>query len=64
MISYDCNLSKNSDLKVGIFSFNGLSTDTKPTGNYDGAVIRNGSTFMEMDKKKLYFYDEDGGEWV
>ena len=36
----------------------GLSTDTKPTEN-----IRNGSTFVEMDTKKLYAFDEENGEW-
>lgn len=38
--------------------FVGLSTDTKPTEN-----VRNGSTFVEMDTKKLYAYDEENAEW-
>lgn len=36
----------------------GLSTDEKPTTN-----IANGSTFIEMDAGKLYFYDAANGTW-
>jgi len=36
-----------------------LSTDTKPTNG-----IENGSQLVEMDTGKLYFFDEDGGDWV
>ena len=46
------------------FSFKGLSTDTKPVETYKGSPIANGSTFMEIDTKKLYFYDADGKQWV
>lgn len=43
--------------------FNGLSTDEKPTVSYEGALIANGSTFMELDTHKVAFYDEEGEEW-
>ena len=43
--------------------FNGLSTDTKPTGSYEGSEIANGSTFMELDTHKVAFYDEEGEAW-
>lgn len=46
------------------YDFYGLSTDEKPTETYEGASIINGSTFMEMDTKTLYFYDEAGKRWV
>lgn len=36
----------------------GLSTDAKPTTG-----IANGSTFIEMDTSKLYFFDEASGTW-
>lgn len=36
----------------------GLSTDEKPTE----AV--NGSCFLEMDTSKIYFFDEEHGEWL
>ena len=35
-----------------------LSTDTKPTEN-----IMNGSTCIEMDTGKIYFFDEAGATW-
>jgi hypothetical protein len=38
----------------------GLSTDTKPTG----ATIATGSTFMEVDTGKVYFYNESNQTWV
>lgn len=36
----------------------GLSTDTKPTTG-----VMNGSSFVEMDTGKLYFFDAAGSEW-
>lgn len=35
-----------------------LSTDTKPTSG-----IANGSTCVEMDTSKLYFFDEANSVW-
>lgn len=46
------------------FDFSGLSTDTKPIGEYEGLKIGNGSTFMEIDTKTLYYYDEENSRWV
>lgn len=50
------------------FPFSGLSTDTKPTVtyHYGGAEmpIANASSFMEIDTKKLFFYDEEHETWV
>ena len=46
------------------FKFKGLSSDTKPAVTYEGKKIYNGSTFMEMNTKKLYYYDEDNSTWV
>lgn len=45
------------------YDFNGLSTDTKPT-IADYPDMKNGSTFMEMDTKKLFFYDAENDDWV
>lgn len=36
----------------------GLSTDTKPTEN-----IGNGTIFIEIDTKIIYFYDEQNQTW-
>ena len=40
----------------------GLSTDTKPT-QIKGATIENGSTFIEIDTGKIFFYDLDHQQW-
>ena len=45
------------------YDFSGLSTDTKPT-IADYPNMRNGSSFLEMDTKKIYFYDADNDAWV
>lgn len=36
----------------------GLHDDTKP------ADAINGACFIEMDAPKLYFYDQESGEWL
>ncbi len=50
--------------------FCGLSTDTKPTSQADMRtlgigypVLRNGSTFIEIDTGKLYFFDAANATW-
>lgn len=45
-------------------SLKGKSTDTKPTGSFEGLPLTNGSTFFEMDTQEVYFYDEDGSDWL
>ena len=40
----------------------GLSTDTKPT-EINGQKIGNGSSFVEMDTGKVYFYDIESETW-
>ena len=40
----------------------GLSTDTKPT-EINNKTIDNGSTFIEIDTGKIYFYDLENEEW-
>lgn len=46
-----------------VFSFAGLSTDTKPAGAFGGKKICNGSVFFEMDTSSAYMYDEAGATW-
>jgi hypothetical protein len=36
----------------------GLSTDTKPTGNFV-----TGSMFLAVDTAEVYYYDEVGNTW-
>ena len=45
------------------YDFEGKSTDTKPTKT-DFPDMANGSTFMEIDTKKLFFWDAEGEQWV
>lgn len=44
--------------------FDGLSTDTKPTGTYGSLKILNGSTFFAMDTQEVFFYDEGTESWL
>ena len=46
-----------------VFCLVGLSSDTKPVTEYKGILIRNGSTFIEIDTGKAYMYDEEGAQW-
>lgn len=52
------------DNKLSTFSFKGLSTDTKPTGDWAGIEIKNGSSFFELDTQKISFYDGDSKSWL
>lgn len=44
------------------FKFKGLSTDTKPTGTFNGKGISGESTFFEKDTQQVFFYDTD--DWL
>ena len=46
------------------FRFSGLQSDEKPIETYNGAVIANGSVFLEMDTGVTYDYDAAGKSWV
>ena len=50
--------------EAATFKFLGLSTDTKPTEEYEGIKILNSSSFFEMDTQKVKFYDESTTDWV
>lgn len=41
----------------------GLSTDEKPV-KIGEQIIENGSTFIEIDTGKIYFYDLENEEWM
>lgn len=66
---------KSPDNQIGeISELYGLSTDIKPTNNkfgYNGQRkinIKSGSTFMEVDTKKIFIFNEDAnsseGSWT
>lgn len=42
-----------------VADFSGSYTDTKPTDN-----LADGCTFTESDTGKVYFFNEDSGDWV
>ena len=60
MISYDRRTVKNGKDE---FEFRGMSTDTKPVGEYDGRAIANGSVFVEIDSGAVLMYDEGNESW-
>lgn len=45
-------------------SFKGLSTDEKPSEEYKGYKLKNGSTFYEIDTGDVYMYDEENDAWI
>lgn len=61
MVTYDGTPTTETERN---FDFRGLSTDTKPTGTYNGLAIRNGSTFFEIDTQEIKFYDAENETWV
>lgn len=44
--------------------FYGLAKDQKPIEKYGTITICNGSTYYEMDTKKVYIYDEENHVWL
>lgn len=46
-----------------LYDFMGLSTDEKPTLE-DHPEMTNGSSFFEMNTKKIYFWDAENEQWV
>ena len=61
MITYDVEKQIGQLAKL---SFQGLSTDTKPTETYDGYTLMNGTSFFELDNQEVYFYDGDSKTWL
>ncbi len=46
-----------------VMTLAGLSSDEKPTGTYNGTVIANGSSYIEINTGKTYLYDEESRLW-
>ena len=64
-------ITKNENTKINgedryiLVELRGLSTDAKPTV-YDEDIdsyIDNGSTFIEIDTGKIFFYDLENEQW-
>ena len=50
-------------LSRDMFDFAALSSDERPSGIYQSAVIANGSTLTEIDTGTVYSYDEQHSCW-
>lgn len=51
--------SENSgEFHVDVHDIRCKSTDSKPTG------VPNGSSLIEMDTGKVYFFDADSSQWL
>ena len=61
MITIYSQKDKDNNTKMEV-ELRGLSTDTKPT-TIKGAVVDNGSVFIEIDTGKVYMYDLEGQQW-
>jgi hypothetical protein len=61
MITIYSQKDKDNNTKMEV-ELRGLSTDEKPT-TIKGAVVDNGSTFIEIDTGKLYMYDLEHQTW-
>lgn len=49
---------------IARFDLCGLSSDAKPSPNFDKKIIANGSSFIEMDTGSFYLFDAGSGEWI
>ena len=52
-----------NNYNVLVMHIDGLSTETKPTDNFDGMAIPNGSIYTEIDTGAEYMFDEDNKTW-
>ena len=50
--------------EIATFAFKGMALDSKPTGTWEGTIIKNGSSFLEMDTQEVHFYDAENETWV
>ena len=53
------DIDNNSKMEVEL---RGLSTDEKPT-TIKGAIVENGSIFIEIDTGKIFMYDLEHEQW-
>lgn len=61
MITIYKQKDKDNNTKMEV-ELRGLSTDEKPT-TIKGAVVDNGSVFIEIDTGKLFMYDLENEQW-
>ena len=61
MITIYKQKDKDNNTKMEV-ELRGLSTDTKPK-TIKGAIVDNGSVFIEINTGKLFMYDLENEEW-
>lgn len=61
MITIYSQKDKDNNAKMEV-ELRGLSTDEKPQ-TIKGAVVDNGSVFIEIDTGKIYMYDLENTTW-
>ena len=55
---------KKNNAVIDPLELAGKSTDQKPTKEFEGYPIVNGSSFFEMDSGELYWFDGDKKTWI
>lgn len=48
---------------TNVMYIDGMSTDTKPVGSFDGRPIPNGSVYTEINSGDTYMYNAVGTQW-
>lgn len=61
MVTIYSQKDKDNNTKMEV-ELRGLSTDEKPQ-TIKGAVVDNGSVFIEIDTGKIYMYDLENTTW-
>lgn len=59
MVTFDKQSQEIDNIGTITATFYGLKADTKPT-----VGIGNGSSFIEMDTSKVFFFNAEAGEWL
>lgn len=56
--------TKRNDAVIAPMELTGMSTDQKPTKEFEGYPIVNGSSFFEMDSGDMYWFDGEKRTWI
>lgn len=57
-------VTKRNDAVIAPLELTGKSTDPKPTTEFEGYPIINGSSFFEMDSGNVYWFDGEKRTWI
>lgn len=56
--------TKRNDAVIAPLELTGMSADQKPTKEFEGYPIINGSSFFEMDSGDVYWFDGEKRTWI